>query len=162
MELEGKRILVTGADGGIGSALSLQLAGRNASLVLCSKSIESLERLHGELPVPPGGMHCCIAADIGDSGERRRIADECEKLGGIDILINLAGVMDFMISEQCYQYRECDALSHYLALGKAVFNAEYIESGTDFDAACAKSRALGIATILKTRDLNRTGRACPG
>lgn len=80
----------------------------------------------------------------------------------IEMVPALAGVMDFMISEQCYQYRECEALGHYIALGKAVFNAEYIETGIDFDAACAKARELGIATILKTRDLNRTGQACPG
>lgn len=80
----------------------------------------------------------------------------------IEMVPALAGVMDFMISEQCFQYRECEALGHYIALGKAVFNAEYIESGTDFDAACARSRALGIATILKTRDLNKNGQACPG
>lgn len=80
----------------------------------------------------------------------------------IDMVPALAGVMDFMISEECFRYRECGALGHYIALGKAVFNAEYQDAGGDFDAACARSRELGIVTILKTRDLNRDWRPCPG
>ena len=32
---------------------------------------------------------------------------------------------DFAIDEQCYQYRECDALRPFVAAGKAVFHTEY-------------------------------------
>ena len=78
----------------------------------------------------------------------------------IEMVPALAGVMDFMINEECHRYRECDALSHYIALDKAVFNAEYTDTDVDFAAACAKSREVGISSIMKTRDLDRTGQAC--
>lgn len=96
MNLEEKRILITGADGGIGSVLSRSLASTGAHLVLCSHQTESLELLARDLASGgPGGLIHTIQADITSQDDRERVVDICGQLGGIDVLINLAGILDF-------------------------------------------------------------------
>lgn len=102
MELQGKLVLLTGANGGIGSALSRELAKQDAQLVLCSFQAEPLEKLAQELSASgSGGAVHTIQADVSSSEDRHRIVNECERLGGLDVLINLAGIMDFdLFTEQ--------------------------------------------------------------
>ena len=47
MKLEGKRILLTGASGGIGEALAMELAAQGAHLLLHGRRASALERLRG-------------------------------------------------------------------------------------------------------------------
>jgi len=101
MDLKGKTILLTGANGGIGTALGKLLSEQGCKLVLCSLSRESLEKLERDLAASGNtNSHSIIAADISSSEDRHRIASECEALGGIDVLINLAGVLDFNLFEE--------------------------------------------------------------
>ena len=96
MNLHDKLILVTGADGGIGTALCQALSGQGARLVLTSTRHDSLSGLAGNLGTPAG----IVAADIGTAEGRAAIVSACESLGGIDVLVNLAGVLDFTLFEQ--------------------------------------------------------------
>jgi short-subunit dehydrogenase len=91
MQAEGRTILVTGATGGIGSLLCRELAGRGARLVMNCTSREKLAKLQAEL----GGGHVAAAADISTSEGRQAIVAACVDAGGIDGLINLAGILDF-------------------------------------------------------------------
>lgn len=91
MQLRDKRILVTGAAGGIGSALCRVLAARGAHLVLTSMDAERLQALQLEL----GAGHHSVAADLGCADGRAAVAAACSAAGGIDALVNLAGLMDF-------------------------------------------------------------------
>ena len=50
MRLEGKRVLLTGATGGLGTAIARALTERGASLVLSARRAEALEGLAGSLP----------------------------------------------------------------------------------------------------------------
>lgn len=54
MKIEGSRVLLTGASGGIGAALADQLAGRGARMVLIGRNMDQLaplaERLRGAYP----------------------------------------------------------------------------------------------------------------
>ena len=90
MDLKGKTILLTGANGGIGTALGKLLAEQGCKLVLCSLSRESLEKLERDLAASGNtNSHSIIAADISSSEDRHRIASGCEALGGIDDGVNL-------------------------------------------------------------------------
>jgi short-subunit dehydrogenase len=95
MRLQDRRILITGAGGGIGSQLVPLLAERGARLCLISRggaSLRSLQQQVRDLPAAP----LIAAADITVEDDRRRAVDQMrEALGGVDVLINLAGMLDF-------------------------------------------------------------------
>ncbi|MCB1773099.1 MAG: SDR family oxidoreductase [Gammaproteobacteria bacterium] len=93
MKLQGTRILLTGAGGGIGSALATQLASKGATLAL-------LDRHAGDADSPCrgiGGANChAVAVDLLDPSARDAAVEQAvATLGGIDLLINCAGLMSF-------------------------------------------------------------------
>jgi hypothetical protein len=65
---------------------------------------------------------------------------------------------DFAVNEQCFQYRECDALDPFIAAGKPVFGAEYRLPLSRF---CERSIAHGFSTIRKRFSLRAFRRTCP-
>lgn len=91
MQLTGSTILVTGATGGIGSEVSRLLAHKGATLVLNCVSPGLLAALQDEL----GMEHHIVAADISTPEGRQAIVDKCQAAGGIDAVINLAGILNF-------------------------------------------------------------------
>lgn len=95
MELHGKRVLLTGAAGGIGSDLAERLAARGAVLALVGRDADSLtpvvQRL-GDL----GRRAFPIGADLLDAAQRDQVVEQArDTLGGVDVLINCAGLMSF-------------------------------------------------------------------
>jgi 3-oxoacyl-[acyl-carrier protein] reductase len=88
-DLTGMTALVTGASGGIGSAICKALAGQGARLAVSGSNSEKLEAFREEL----GGDHVAIPCNLGDKDSvEALIPSALEKLGRIDILINNAGV----------------------------------------------------------------------
>jgi short-subunit dehydrogenase len=95
MHLESQRILITGAGGGIGREVCAQLATRRARLCLIDRTSETATRLQQELAASPADI-ITVQADITRAEERERAINKMTQAwGGIDILVNLAGVMDF-------------------------------------------------------------------
>jgi short-subunit dehydrogenase len=89
--LAGARVVVTGASSGIGAALAGALARRQARLVLAARSSERLAALQAQL-VALGEVHV-LATDVARAEDRARLVDEAvRQLGGIDVLVNNAGV----------------------------------------------------------------------
>ncbi|MGD9085643.1 MAG: SDR family NAD(P)-dependent oxidoreductase [Desulfobacterales bacterium] len=96
---EDKHILVTGASGGLGSALVKLLADRGARLAITSRSDKALTDLTSQLPPKKGAV--AITADLSKPGEAARLAHEAmAALGHIDVLINNAGVGYFALMEE--------------------------------------------------------------
>lgn len=91
MQLNGARVLLTGASGGIGQALAVELAGRGARLGLAGRRRAALEALRGQLP---GTV--AIAGDlVSTAGREAAVARMEEAFGGTDILVNNAGTSAF-------------------------------------------------------------------
>ncbi|HEV3436716.1 MAG TPA: SDR family oxidoreductase [Gemmata sp.] len=91
-ELNGKRAILTGASGGIGRATAGTLAKAGVRLVLASRNVASLNQLADEL-TKTGGDVVAIPTDITKSEERQRLVEGAvEVFGGLDLLINNAGV----------------------------------------------------------------------
>jgi short-subunit dehydrogenase len=88
-DLRGKRIILTGASSGIGEALAKVLAREGARLVLAARSEDKLQALAKSLP----GESLLVPTDITQDADRQRLLDRAvERFGGVDILINNAGV----------------------------------------------------------------------
>ena len=90
--IAGSVAMVTGASGGLGSRISLELARRGARLALVARTLEPLEGL-AEQVRNRGGDAIAVSADVTRAEDRRRAIAETEAaLGPIDILVNNAGI----------------------------------------------------------------------
>lgn len=91
--LEDKVALITGASQGLGKALALAFAGEGASLVINSRSEESIRPVAREAE-SRGAEVLAVAADVSKSTDVGRLVGAAvERFGRIDVLINNAGVL---------------------------------------------------------------------
>ena len=91
--LSGKLALVTGGTKGIGRAIAQQLLAAGASVAICGRGQAALDAAVAELTAKSGGKVVGKTADISkweDAQALFRFVDE--QFGGLDILINNAGI----------------------------------------------------------------------
>ena len=88
-DLTGMTALVTGASGGIGSAIAKALVEQGARLAISGSNAEKLEAFRSEL----GGDHVALTCNLSDGAEVDALVPRAvEALGKLDILVNNAGV----------------------------------------------------------------------
>lgn len=88
-DLTGMTALVTGASGGLGSAIAEALARQGARLAVSGSNVEKLEAFRAGL----GGDHVALPCDLSDAASVDALVPQAvEALGKLDILINNAGV----------------------------------------------------------------------
>jgi 3-oxoacyl-[acyl-carrier protein] reductase len=82
--------LVTGASGGLGSAIAKALAGQGARLAVSGSNVEKLEAFRASL----SGDHIALPCNLSDGAAVDQLVPQAvEALGGkLDILVNNAGV----------------------------------------------------------------------
>ena len=73
---------------------------------------------------------------------------------------SLIGVMDFAVTESCFQDRWCKDVAAYTRAGKPIFDAEYTDRRINWARACKTAAGLKISMILKDRDLNAGRKSC--
>jgi len=95
MKVRGSTILLTGAGGGIGSAIARRLARQGASVVLANREVDSLAPLVDELCTHGGRMLALPVDLVRPDGPAQLVSEAIAATGGIDILINCAGVQNF-------------------------------------------------------------------
>jgi 3-oxoacyl-[acyl-carrier protein] reductase len=95
-ELSGKIAIVTGSSSGIGRAIAEGLAQKGATVVVhYAKSAEKARTVVAGIE-KEGGKAIALQADLGKVADIRRFFAEAEeRLGGLDILVNSAGVADY-------------------------------------------------------------------
>ncbi|MGC9333489.1 MAG: SDR family NAD(P)-dependent oxidoreductase [Anaerolineae bacterium] len=87
--LEDKRVLITGAAGGIGAATAGRFLEEGARVVGLDRDDLALHRMQGDL----AGLDGAVVADVTDPDQVACAFDEVDRLlGGIDVLINNAGI----------------------------------------------------------------------
>ena len=90
--LDGKVAIVTGAGRGIGAACAVELARAGASVVLAARSADELEQVEGSIADDARAL--AVRTDVSKTSDLERLVDSAVKeFGGVDVLINNAGVM---------------------------------------------------------------------
>ncbi|MEM8724964.1 MAG: 3-oxoacyl-[acyl-carrier-protein] reductase [Pseudomonadota bacterium] len=91
--LEGMNALVTGASGGIGSAIATALASQGARVALSGSNGDKLRVFREQLISEVGGDHVEITCNLSETTQvEELIPATLDTLGGIDILVNNAGI----------------------------------------------------------------------
>ena len=89
IDLKGKKVLLTGASGGLGKAIAIELAKNGADVCLTGRNQIELEDLKKTI----GGKTEIVLSDLSNSIVITDLANTAqEKMGQIDILINNAGI----------------------------------------------------------------------
>jgi glucose 1-dehydrogenase/3-oxoacyl-[acyl-carrier protein] reductase len=102
IDLSGKRALVTGAGMGIGQGIAIELARQGADVAVHyahtepEETVKEIER--------SGRRHATVQGDLSKVDECERVVDEAaSSLGGLDVLVNNAGVtraLDFLDTDE--------------------------------------------------------------
>lgn len=96
MQLKNKCILLTGATGGIGKQLALQLAAKGAKLILVGRDEHKLNSLAQQIHAKHGEAKTLVA-DFDNADSTQSLAQQAlQQFGQVDILINNAGILDFI------------------------------------------------------------------
>ena len=89
--LDGRTALVTGASGGLGSAIAQALSGQGARLAISGSNVDKLESFRSSL----GGDHVALPCNLSDGAAVDALVPQAvEALGSkLDILVNNAGII---------------------------------------------------------------------
>jgi NAD(P)-dependent dehydrogenase (short-subunit alcohol dehydrogenase family) len=94
--LSGKSVIVTGAASGIGRATALRFAAEGAKVVVADLNAEGAKSVVSAIE-SAGGTAVAVTGDLSDSAVVDGVvAGAVDTFGGIDVLVNNAGVMDSM------------------------------------------------------------------
>ena len=170
LELQGKRVLITGASQGIGEAAAWAFAREGCVLQLAARSAGPLERIRTEIEAAEGVPVTVHVMDLSSDARMRALADIA---GEIDVLVNNAGnipsgpieALDDAAWRQGFDLK----VFGYVSLTRAVYermkarragviindignsgenwDANYIAGSTGNAALMAFTRALGGVSI---------------
>jgi 3-oxoacyl-[acyl-carrier protein] reductase len=101
LELKGKRAVVTGGSRGIGRAIVLALAEQGVSVAaVYQRESDAVTSLSEELTRIDGGSYL-VQADVSSETDVARLADDVRgRFGGVDVLVNNAGVVSHKMIEE--------------------------------------------------------------
>jgi hypothetical protein len=73
---------------------------------------------------------------------------------------DLVDHFDWALTEGCFDQGWCKEMALFIDAGKAVFAAEYTDTGITLDDFCADARAMRFSATLKDRGLDQALEAC--
>ena len=91
-DFDGRRVLVTGGGAGIGRAICLRLARAGARVVCVDVDRKRADAVAQEIEAD-GGQALALAGDVAVESDVARVVDDASRaLGGLDVLVNNAGI----------------------------------------------------------------------
>ncbi|MEV8546858.1 SDR family NAD(P)-dependent oxidoreductase [Streptomyces sp. NPDC051572] len=165
---EGRSVIVTGGGSGIGRAAALRFAGQGAKVLVADINAQSAKDVVEEIE-SAGGTASAVVGDLSD----QKVVDEVvavavETFGGLDVLVNNAGIMDSMAAAADVDDAEWErvlrinltapflltraALPHMLGAGKGVIVNTASEASLRGSAAGAAYTVSkhGVAGLTKS------------
>jgi len=119
--LDGRVALVTGGSRGIGRSIAQGYAAAGARVVVASRNEAACAEVTASI-TEAGGEARAVAADVGEAADRERlVATAVEAFGGLDVLVNNAGILKPHVIERLTE-AETDEL-HRVNVKGAVFLA---------------------------------------
>ncbi len=174
-EMKNKVALVTGASSGIGRATAVKFAGEGARVALVARRPNKLQEVAAEI-ADKHGESKIIAADVTKDADVERIVRETvDAFGGIDVLVNAAGILangtientrladwDYMMNinvRSPFYLTQC-ALPHLIERQGSVVNVSSVTGVRAFPnvlAYCASKAALDQLTHCAALELAGKG-----
>lgn len=97
MRLDGKRVIVTGGSRGIGRGIALAMAREGAKVAINYTANEAAAKAVVDLIESDGGTAIAVKADVASKADADAMISKVEnEFGGIDVLVNNAGVCHFL------------------------------------------------------------------
>ena len=91
--LDGKKAAVTGGSKGLGRAIAVAFAQAGADVVIASRTKAEVEAAAGEIAAATGRRIVPVVADVRSAGDAERtVRAAIDSLGGLDIVVNSAGI----------------------------------------------------------------------
>jgi len=156
--LTDKRVLVTGAGRGIGTAIARRLAAEGASVVLSyNRSAAQAQALAAEICASGGRAHTVMANAAEAGSARRLIQAAVDHMGGLDVLVNNAALihvapLQTLNEEQIQEMLDVNLRSVILACRAALDhlppNGRIITIGSSL---AERSFSTGVATYAGTK-----------
>lgn len=170
MSMQGKRCIIHGAAGAIGSAVARAFAREGAQLFLAGRTLEKLEVLAQALRADGGSAQASRVDALDEKSVRQHAHAVAEEAGGIDVMFNAVGFPhvqgvpftelsydDFQLPVQSYTrtiFLTAQAAAHYMVQQKSgviltlstpgarLSGAGFLGNGTSSAAVEAMSRIL--------------------
>ena len=109
MKQSNQKVLITGGSSGIGHALAKKFIDNNNAVIITGRDLAKLEKVKSDYP-----KINIFQSDVTSDAEVKKLADDIEQqFGGIDVLINNAGIMCLLdtgneANDLTRQYAEID------------------------------------------------------
>ncbi|MEV0774315.1 SDR family NAD(P)-dependent oxidoreductase [Streptomyces sp. NPDC050428] len=166
---DGRGVIVTGAGSGIGHATALAFAAEGARVLIADLNGESAMST-AEAIETSGGTAVAVTGDLGDQVVVDQVTRTAvERFGGVDVLVNNAGIMDGMTALADVTDAEWErvlrvnltapflltraVLPHMLAAGKGAIVNTTSEAGLRGSAAGAAYTASKHGVVGLTKNL---------
>jgi NAD(P)-dependent dehydrogenase (short-subunit alcohol dehydrogenase family) len=184
--LESTSVVVTGGGSGIGRAAALRFAREGAKVVVADLNPDTAKSVVGEIEAA-GGTAVAVTGDLSDPAVVEQVVNTAvDTFGGLDVLVNNAGIMDSVSAAADVSDAEWDrvlrvnltapflltraALPHMLAKGKGAIVNTASEAGLRGSAAgtaytVSKHGIVGLTRSLAIMYRNagiRTNAIAPG
>lgn len=94
LDFTGQTVFVTGAGSGIGEAICIEFGKLGANVVACDINLKAGQAVAEKVDAA-GKKSMAIEADVSDEKQvKKMVADAVARFGGIDVMINNAGIID--------------------------------------------------------------------
>lgn len=162
IDLNGKKILITGANRGIGHELAKQLAAKGAKLLLVTRTSESLDKIHQEF----GDNHLYYQCDLAVSEQIKELINKIEQQNDeLFALVNNAGIGVYKNLEDIGQFEWQASLDTNLSapffliqglleLMKRTDNSRVVNIGSGAGTMGMKGRSAYVASKFALRGLS--------
>jgi hypothetical protein len=79
-----------------------------------------------------------------------------------EMIPDVLSYFDWALTEDCFDQGWCADMTPFIQANKAVFAAEYTDTGINFSNFCTQAQNLGLSGILKDRNLTAWMQSCAG